>query len=144
MLYYSLFLLKDIVIVLLLFAVFQLFRKVKTIEATLEKEKRKQSMPLITMELNTTDDWGVFLVNDSYCYAKNINIENLDVVIDYGFKKHIALKFSPLEILKPGAKTKLNYRVFDGEYEITVTDSLNILNHFSDAPIEMLLSYENI
>jgi len=144
MIYNSLFLLKDIVIVLLLFATFQMFRKVKALEATLEQEKRKRSMPLITMELNTTDDLGVFLLNDSYCYARNIKIEDLDVVIDYGFKKHITLKFDPLEMLKPSAKIKLNHRVFDDEYEITSTDSINVLNHFSDSPINMRLRYENI
>jgi len=144
MLYDSLYLLKDIVIVLLLFAVFQIFRKMKALEETLEQEKRKRSMPLITMDVKTVDDFGVYLINDSYCYAKNIDIEDLDVVVDYGFKKHITLKFPSLDMLKPNARIKLNYRVFDGEYDITSTDSRNILNHFSDAPIEMRLRYKNI
>ncbi len=144
MLYDSLYFLKDIVIVLLLFTTFLAIRKVKDLEKTLEEEKRKRSMPLITMEVNTDDDMGVFLINDSYCYAKNITIEDLDVVLDYGFKKHLLLKFPPLEILKPSARVRLNYNIFDGEYDITDTDSLNILNHFTDAPIEMRLRYENI
>jgi len=144
MLYDTLYLLKDIVIVLLLFATFQSIRKVKDLERTLEEEKRKRTMPLINMEVNTDDDLGVFLINDSYCYAKNITIEDLDVVVDYGFKKHITLKFPPLEVLKPSARIKLNYNVFDDGYDITNTDSINILNHFSDAPIEMRLRYENI
>lgn len=144
MLYDSLYLLKDIVIVLLLFAAFQAVRKVKALEKTLEEEKRKRSMPLITMEVNTDDDLGVFLINDSYCYAKNITVEDLDVVVDYGFKKHIMLKFPPLDVLKPSARIKLKYTVFDDEYDITNTDSVNILNHFTDAPIEMRLRYENI
>jgi len=144
MLYDTVYFLKDIVIVLLLFAVFQYFRKVKTLEQTLEEEKRKRSMPLITMEVDTDKDMGVFLINDSYCYAKNINIEDMDIVVDYGFKKHITLKFKPLEILKPSARMKLSYNVIDDGYDITNTDSLNILNHFNDAPIEMRLKYQNI
>jgi len=144
MLYDTLYLLKDIVIVLLLFATFQSIRKVKALEKMLEEEKRKRTMPLINLEVNTSDDLGVFLINDSYCYAKNITVEDLDVVVDYGFKKHITLKFPPLDVLKPSARIKLDYNVFDGEYDITNTDSLNILNHFADAPIEMRLRYENI
>jgi len=144
MLYDTVYFIKDIVIVVLLFAVFQSIRKVKALKQTLEEEKRKRSMPLITMEVDTDDDKGVFLINDSYCYAKNINIEDLDVVVDYGFKKHITLKFKPLEVLKPSARIKLSYNVFDDGYDTTNTDSLNILNHFTDAPIEMRLRYENI
>ena len=144
MLYDTVYFIKDIIIVLLLFAVFQSIRKVKTLEQALEEEKRKRSMPLITMEVDTEDDKGVFLINDSYCYAKNIDIEDMDVIVDYGFKKHITLKFKPLEVLKPSARIKLSYNVFDDGYDITKTDSLNILNHFTDAPIEMRLRYENI
>jgi len=144
MLYDTLYFMKDIAIVLLLFAIFQLFRNVKALEKTLKDEKRKRTMPLITMEVATDGDMGVFLINDSYCYAKNINIEDMDVVVDYGFKKHITLKFKPLEVLKPSARIKLNYNVFDDGYDTTNTDSLNILNHFTDAPIEMRLRYENI
>ncbi len=144
MLYDTVYFMKDIAIVLLLFAVFQSIRKVKALEQTLEEEKRKRSMPLITMEVATDGDMGVFLINDSYCYAKNINIEDMDIVVDYGFKKHITLKFEPLEVLKPSARIKLSYNVFDDGYDTTKTDSLNILNHFTDAPIEMRLRYENI
>jgi len=144
MLYDTFYFLKDVVIVLLLFSTFLALRKVKALEKTLEEEKRKRSMPLITMDVNTDNDFGVFLINDSYCYAKNITIEDLDVVVDYGFKKHITLKFQPLEILKPSARTKLSYNVFDDGYDTTKTDFLNILHHFTDAPIEMRLRYENI
>ena len=144
MLYDMLYLLKDIVIALLLFATFLSFRKAKDLEQALEEEKRKRSMPLITMEVDTDSDMGVFLINDSYCYAKNIDIEDMDVIVDYGFKKHITLKFKPLEVLKPSARTKLSYNVLDDGYDITNTDSLNILHHFNDAPLEMRLRYENI
>jgi len=144
MLYDAIYFIKDIIIILLLFAVFQSIRKVRALEHALEEEKRKRTMPLITMEVDTDDDMGVFLINDSYCYAKNIDIEDLDVVVDYGFKKHITLKFKPLEVLKPSARVKLDYSVLDDGYDISDTDSLNILNHFTDAPIEMRLRYENI
>ena len=144
MLFDTVYFIKDIVIILLLFAVFQSIRKVKALEHELEEEKRKRSMPLITMEVDTDDNMGVVLINDSYCYAKNNDIEDMDVVVDYGFKKHITLKFKPLEVLKPSARIKLSYNVIDDGYDISNTDSLNILHHFTDAPIEMRLRYENI
>jgi len=142
--YDTVFFMKDIIIVLLVFAVISAMMKIRTLKDTLEMEKRKRSMPLMALDVNTTNDMGVFLVNDSYCYAKNIDIQDMDVVVDYGFKKHITLKFPSVEMLKPSARARLDYRVFDGEYDITNTDSKNILNHFSDAPIEMRLRYRNI
>lgn len=142
--YDTLFLAKDIVIALLTFAVIWAALKIRALKATLAQEKRKRTMPLITLEVNTGDDLGIFLVNDSYCYAKHIRMDDLDVTVDYGFKKRITLKFAPLEVLKPNGRIKLSYRVFDGQYDVTASDALNILNHFSDSPVEMRLRYENI
>lgn len=142
---YPIFLvIEAIVIIVCIYFLERAFRKINELEHTLAEERRKRSMPLLTMEVNTENDYGVFLINDSYCYAKNINVYDLDVVVDYGFKKHITLKFDPLEMLKPNGRIKLNYRVFDGEYDTTSTDAKNILNHFPDSPIEMRLRYENI
>ena len=142
--YDTLFFLKDIVIAILIFTLVKTIAKIRTLKETLVQEKRKRSMPLVALEVNTTDDLGVYLINDSYCYAKNLTIKDLNVVIDYGFKKHLTLKFEPVDVLKPGKNIKLTYRVFDGEYDITETDSLNILNHFADSPLEIHLQYSNI
>ena len=144
MLYLVFLIVASIVIIVLIAFLEKASRKIKELEHTLAEEKRKRSMPLLTLEVNTDDNYGVFLINDSYCYAKNININDLDVIVDYGFKKHITLKFAPLEMLKPNGKSKLDYRVFDDAYDTTSSDAKNILNHFPDAPIEMHLRYENI
>jgi hypothetical protein len=144
MLYLVFLIIASIVIIVLISFLEKASRKIKELEDTLEEEKRKRSMPLLTLEVNTDSDYGIFLINDSYCYAKNINIIDLDVVVDYGFKKHITLKFDQVEMLKPNGRSKMNYRVFDGEYDTTTSDSVNILNHFPDAPIEVRLRYENI
>ena len=144
MVYKVLFVIADIIIIVFIFVIMKMLRKIRELEHTLAEERRKRSMPLLTLEVNTDDDYGVFLINDSYCYAKSINISDLDVVVDYGFKKHITLKFDPLEMLKPNGRSQLNYRVFDGDYDTTSTDAKNILNHFPDAPIEMHLRYANI
>jgi len=124
------FSIKDIIIVLLVLIVIGAFFKIRSLKKTLAIEKRKRTMPLITLEVNTDDDFGAFLLNDSYCYAKSIKVEDLDVVIDYGFKKHITLKFDPVEILKPNGRIKLNHRVFDGVYDISSSDDKNIFIHF--------------
>ena len=145
MLYDTLYFVKDTIIALLACALIWAIYKIRSLKQTLAQEKHKRSMPLLALEVNTEADRGVFLVNDSYCYARNIRLNDLDVTVDYGFKKHITLKFAPIDVLKPSAKVRLDYRIFDDKYDITSsTDSLNILNHFSDAPIEMRLRYENI
>lgn len=144
MLYTISMILAAVMLVVLIFVINALRRKIRLLEEALAEERRKRSMPLLTFEVNTQNDFGVFLINDSYCYARNIQMSDLDVIVDYGFKKHITLKFDALEMLKPNGRTKLNYRVFDGEYETTATDAKNILNHFRDAPIEIRLRYENL
>jgi hypothetical protein len=144
MAYNILFLVKDLVIVLLIFSVMGLVWKIRELQRTLEVERRKRTTPLLTLEVNTGDDFGIFLINDSYCYARNIRIDDLDVTVDYGFKKLIRLKFDTMETLKPNGRTRLYYRVFDGEFDTTATDAKNILNHFQDAPVQMRLYFENL
>lgn len=138
------FLIKDLVIVLFLFALIGALRKINALKEDLEEEKRKRSMPLLGIEVDTDNDYGVFLINESYCYARNIQINDLEVTVDYGFKKRITLKFDKLDMLKPNGRTKVNYRVFDDEYDTTTNDAQNILNHFSDTPITIKLNYENL
>jgi hypothetical protein len=133
-----------VIIIVLLFFLERAFRKINELERILEDERRKSSMPRLTLEVKTDSDYGIFVINDSYCYAKNITARDLDVILDYGFKKHITLKFDPLDMLKPNGRKKLNYRVFDGDYEASGSDAQNILNHFADAPLQLQLRYENI
>src|SRR3989338_2349591 len=112
MLYDTLYFIKDSIIALLIFALIAALYKIRTLKEALAQEKRKRSMPLLALEINTENDRGVYLINDSYCYAQNIKIQDLDVVVDYGFKKHITLKFPTIDVLKPSAKIKLDYRIF--------------------------------
>ena len=133
-----------IVIVYLLSKLEKLRTKIKESEYRLTEEKRKRTMPLLNLEVNTEDDYGMFLVNDSYCYAKDICMNDLDVIVDYGFKKHITLKFDKLDMLKPNGRARLSYRVFDGEYDTTASDTMNILNHFPDAPLKVEMRFENL
>lgn len=134
----------SISIIIILYFLEKAHREIKELKRTLADERRKRSMPILTLDVDTEIEFGIFLINDSYCYAKNITVKDLDVIVDYGFKKHITLKFDPLDMLKPNGRSRLNYRVFDGDYDTTSTDAKNILNHFSDAPIEIHLNYENI
>jgi len=83
-------------------------------------------------------------MDDLPSHSPGCGLDDRDVVVDYGFKKHIALKVDPIEVLKPNQRVQLHYRVFDGEYDVTTTDAKNILIHFSDAPVKIHLQYENI
>ena len=73
-----------IVIIVLLSSLQKAKLLIKKLEETLAEERHKRSMPLLTLEVNTDTDYGIFLINDSYCYAKNITVDDLDVVVDYG------------------------------------------------------------
>ena len=104
MLYDTLYFVKDAIIALLAFTLIWAIYRIRNLKRTLAEEIRKRSMPLLGLEVNTEANKGVFLVNDSYCYARNIRLNDLDVTVDYGFKKHITLKFPPIDVLKPSAK----------------------------------------
>jgi len=137
------FLIRDVLIGvlagLLVWAIF----KIKQIKRLLAEEKRKRLFPLLMLEVDT-DEVAAYLMNDSYCYAKNVKIDDLNITVDYGFKKRLLLKFEPIDMIKPGQKMPLNYRVWDGAYDITSTDSRNLVYHFSDSNIEMHISYSNM
>ncbi len=109
----------------------------------LHEEIRKSHFPLL-IALRDASDRRVYLQNDSYCYAKNIRIADVQLKVDYGFKKNVTLKFYPIEMLRPGEKVLMHYRVFDGEDEVHVDQVVYLLSNNADPSVEVFVEYENL
>lgn len=134
---------KDIVLGLFSLIIILSLLQVYRLNKRLTEEKRRRIFSLLTLEINP-DQLGAYLYNDSYCYAKNIRIEDADVTTTFGYKKKLRLKFDTIDTLKPDQKAKLNYRVFDGQFDITSADSKNLVVYFENPDFEMHINYSNI
>lgn len=109
----------------------------------LREEIRKSHFPLLVV-MREASDRRVYLQNDSYCYAKNIRIADVQLTVDYGFKKIVTLKFYPIDMLRPGEKALMHYRVFDGEHEVHVDKAVYLLSNNAVPGIEIFVDYENL
>jgi len=118
--------------------------QIKKLKLLIKEERRKRLSPVLMLETEPSTT-SIYLRNDSYCYAKNIHIDDVKLTVDMGFKKHLQLKFEPDKfMLKPDEKAKLTYRVFEDQYDITSADSPNLIHYFACSNMEMRLSYNNI
>ncbi|MCA9399119.1 MAG: hypothetical protein KC618_05185 [Candidatus Omnitrophica bacterium] len=121
----------------------QLRKEIKQLAVALEKEKHKRSFPLLAFELDV-EGRSLYVTNDSYCYAKKIAIQDFDLTLHMGFEKHLTLKFDTIDLLKPGKREKITFRVFDHGHEITSSDSPNLVYYFPDTKVTFHIRFENI
>jgi len=109
----------------------------------LHRQKQRMVIPVIELEPSLADT-ELYLSNNSACYAKAITPEDIQVTLDYGFKKTFRVRFSPIEKLAPQEKVPLTYTIFDGEFRIEA-DNLNPLKaQLAVASFTLRLSYTNM
>lgn len=118
-------------------------KEVRTLSTALVKEKRKRNIPVLTLDMDW-DKRALHILNDSYCYAKNIVFEEVKLIISIGFQKHLNLCFNSIELLKPGERTALSFKVFDHGHNITSADSPNLVYYFPDTKLTFRIHYQNI
>lgn len=134
---------RDIIIVGLSLLTVLCLLKIRALKKYLAEEKRKRLVPLLSLEIDT-DDFAADLYNDSYCHAHDIQISDLNIKVDVGFKKGLILKFDPIDFLKPNQKKSLTYKVFDGQYDVTSKESINLVIYFRQSDFQMRVSYKNM
>jgi len=117
--------------------------KIRKLEEQLEEEKRKRTFPLLTFNVNR-DDLKVYLTNDSYCYARNITFDDMNITADLGFKKHLTVKFDPIDMLKPNQQVQLNYNISDGEYDLTDQSPDSVVLQFHNKDFNLHILYQNL
>ena len=134
---------KDIFILLLLVAVLRSIAHIMQLKNDLKIAKKAQITPFLNIEINS-DEIGLFLINNSNCYAKNIGIATVDFIANVGFKKHLKLVFEPIQSLQVSQRKKLNFKVFDNDADITNSKSKNIVNYFKGSETTIKIRYSNI
>ena len=85
--------------------------KIKRLQALLEEEKKKRTFPLLVFSINR-DELKAYLKNESYCYAKHVQIDDIDLTVDYGYKKTLKLRFDPILMLKPNQIQSFEFFVY--------------------------------
>lgn len=130
-------------IVTLILSSSNLKKKIRELEEKLAEEKKKRSFPLLEFDVDK-NELEAYLFNNSYCYAKEITILDLNIVVRMGFDKKLILKFDPINLLKPNQKVKLHFRVFDREYDITTGSSKSLLLQLTNQDFEMNLAFQNM
>ena len=118
---------------ILVAAVVKLLTEKNTLKTLLAEEKRKRTYPLLTFEVDRSK-LKAYLKNESYCYAKDVHIDDMTITADYGFKKDLHLKFDPIVLLRPGGVTELEYKVFDNGFDVTTQSPDSLVLQFKDSP----------
>ena len=103
---------KDLALLLLIILLIRLVAYIFHLKKELIKAQKAQNTPFFDLEINS-EEIGLFIINSSNCFAKNIRIEAVDFVADVGFKKHLKLVFEPIESLKVSQREKLKFRVLN-------------------------------
>lgn len=134
---------KDIFLLLFLVIIIRSIASIFHLQKELEIAKKGQITPFLDLEINS-EEIGLFIVNNSNCYAKNIRIEDVDFVANVGFKKHLKLVFEPIDALKVSQREKLKFKVFDNNSDITDTKSKNLINYFKGSDTKVNIRYSNI
>jgi len=117
--------------------------KIKALRRLLEEERKKRTFPMLILRVDK-NELKAYLKNESYCYAKQIAIDDLDLTVEYGFKKKLMLRFDTIPMLKPNQEIKLAYRVFDNEFDVTPHSPDSLVLQFHDNPFTMHIGFENL
>jgi len=131
------------IVILLAIAILLCLRKIKDLKSSLDAEHKSRSVPLIILDVDPQDKI-LYLKNDSECFAKDIQISDLDVELSYDFKKVLTIKFDKVDFLKPQQKTRLNYELYEKGHliKIEVTDTL--FAHLDRASFEINVRFSNL
>ena len=134
---------KDWFIILLIANLMGCIIHIRRLNHALIEEKKKRLLPLLILELDESSP-GVYLKNNSSCYAQKIIFEDFPLTLELGYKKMVVLKFETIDTLYPNEKKKLQFRIFDGEYEDYQSEKDNITNYFFISDFQLRLYYYNI
>jgi len=109
--------------------------RIRRLQARLRESDRQRQVPVLMMEI----DWNamqIYLRNEGFCAAQDIQIKDSTCVLDYDFKKVLVLKFEPVAVLAPRDRVRLEFTAFDGDYAIPSEDIENLFEHLSGSSFE--------
>ncbi|HPB67942.1 MAG TPA: hypothetical protein PLT76_07805 [Candidatus Omnitrophota bacterium] len=117
-------------------------KRIAQLKQALVKEKDRNKVPVLTFCLDM-DEQDFKLVNDGTCTAKDIQIEDLPVTLDYQFKKTVRLAFEPIAVLHPTQAIPLKPSIHEGPYDITREVENGFFAHLKGCTFEARIQYSN-
>lgn len=129
-----------ITLVILVFCILEIYRLRKSIA----QEIHRRLTPQLVFYIDT-EAMAIFIKNESYFLARDIKIEETNVIIeDYGFKKRITLRFQPVDSLKPQEEAHLKFKVFDKQQELPENVVTTMVAHLASISFRLKVNYSNI
>ncbi|MFH1201995.1 MAG: hypothetical protein V1674_03795 [Candidatus Omnitrophota bacterium] len=136
--------LKDWIILATLGILIWCIFEIKRLKKTVAQEVRSRLIPQLNLEIDTNSR-QLILKNESFFLAKDIRIEALEIILeDYGFKKHIGLRFNNIDALRPKEKIKLEFKAFDANQELPQSLVEKMILHLMGADFKVKIYYSNI
>jgi hypothetical protein len=117
-------------------------KKISRLKQALADEKKRGQIPV----LNFAIDIGARtfrIVNEGSCTAKDIVIEDVLITFDYQFKKTVRLAFLPAGTLHPSKSADLDYRIYEGDFDITREVAENFFAQLKTSTFIARLRYKN-
>ena len=130
-------------IILLTAAVLICLLRIVRLSRLLREERHRRFLPLITAGIDSIEE-GLYLKNTGGVPAKDITVGDVEIELDYGFKKYLRLSFRPLDRLAPDEKKPLAFEVFDKEYQVHPEDAETLAGHIKTSPLTLHLRYTNM
>ncbi|MFP4473126.1 MAG: hypothetical protein ACLFPX_04540 [Candidatus Omnitrophota bacterium] len=117
-------------------------KRVYKLKDQLRTEREKRMTPLLGISIQK-DAFGLTLINEGNCLAKNIRLAEVRTAVGVGFEKHITLRFTPVDMLKPGKSQNLKFEVLDKDQPLPPSVQNNIGSVLLGASFPMTLACEN-
>lgn len=111
----------------------------------LKKEKYRSRTPLLSLHAQLDPyNAGLYLQNLGDVPAKEIILNDFDVVTETNIGGAVTLKFSVIPLLAAHAQLKLEFKIFNGNFPISNISAENIIPHLAGTLIEARLAYQNL
>ncbi|MFA6216674.1 MAG: hypothetical protein WDL87_03365 [Candidatus Omnitrophota bacterium] len=140
--------LKDWFILLTLSILMFSLLEIRKLKKIISQEAQKRLIPQLALELildANPKKSGFYLKNDGFFLAREIKIEDLDLILDdYGFKLNYILKFEMIDSLKPQERIKLDFKTFDKKLTPLPEVTEMLIPHLINPAFKVIIFYTNI
>lgn len=139
---------KDWLITITLFILVFCILEIRRLKKTIACEAQKRLVPQLSLEFNSDiqhKNTGFYLKNESLFLARNITIEDTELILnDFGWKKTILLRFDSIDSLRAEEKIQLKLQVLDLNKEPLPEVTEKIIPHLISPSFKILLYYSNV
>ncbi|MCX5702118.1 MAG: hypothetical protein NTW64_03965 [Candidatus Omnitrophica bacterium] len=139
---------KDWLIIIASFILIFSILEIRKLKKNISHEIHKRILPQLNLEIildANIQNSGIYLRNESFFIARDIKLDNLEIVMDdLGYKYTLILKFEGVDSLRAQEKVKLKFQVFDKNLIPLPEVTERIIPHLTGMPFKMELSYSNI